>query len=81
MIEEFLHKLNDFAMVMASGMNTHEAIFFNVISSLPMFLGIVIGELLLHFSSKPEGCAEYDENWNGEITCNDPEQVSLSKAR
>jgi len=22
--EEFLHKINDFAMVMASGMNTHE---------------------------------------------------------
>ena len=74
-VEEFLHKLNDFAMVMASGMNTHEAICFNVLASVPIFFGICVGEVLLHFSS--DGCEEYDPDYNGELTCNDVEQVSF----
>ena len=54
-------------------MNTHEAVFFNVISSLPMFIGIIIGELLLHFGTRPDEC--YDPSYNGEIMCNNSEQV------
>ena len=73
--EEFLQKINDVALVMASGMNTHEAIVFNVLSSLPVFLGIFIGEAMLHIDRDCEG---YDPNYNGELRpCDKPEQVFL----
>ena len=107
--EEFLHKINDFAMVMASGMNTHEemgpsrrlspvalfcfhwrahnqAFLFNVLSSLPIFIGIVSGELLLHNVKRDEFCnnlcgdsCEIDFNTEDEnpLSCDNPEQVTL----
>ena len=83
--EEFLRKINDFAVLMTMGMNTHEGLsvlrlknvifyytvkphiffilpkqlnlawFFNVLTSLPMFLGVVIGGSVLHFA-KPSYC-------------------------
>ena len=72
-MEEFVHKINDFAMLMASGMNTHEAILFNVLSSLPVFLGIFVGEAVLHIDPI---CYGFDPNYNGELRpCDKPEQV------
>jgi len=60
------------ALVMASGMNTHEAIVFNVLSSLPVFVGIFIGEAMLHIDGDCDG---YDPNYNGELRpCDQPEQ-------
>lgn len=104
--EEFLHKINDFAMVMASGMNTHEergpsrrqslffytdcevpdkAFLFNVLSSLPIFIGIVSGELLLHNIHREEYCndlcgdtCEVDfESSPNPLACDNPEQVTI----
>ena len=67
--EEFLRKINDFAVLMTMGMNTHEgnfklssralqlslAWFFNVLTSLPMFFGVIIGGSVIHFA-KPSYC-------------------------
>ncbi|CAG5106592.1 Oidioi.mRNA.OKI2018_I69.chr1.g2910.t2.cds [Oikopleura dioica] len=93
--EEFLHKINDFAMVMASGMNTHEALLFNVLSSLPIFLGIVIGELLLHNIHRADDCDDICHSFGGDeckvdlgieggnegpLVCDNPEQYCAAAA-
>jgi hypothetical protein len=56
-------------------MNTHEALLFNVLSSLPIFIGILAGELLLHTIPKDPGCLELDPEFIAIHSCNDPEQV------
>jgi len=77
-MEEFLHKINDFAVLMTMGMNTHEALFFNMMSSIPMFFGIVICGSVIHFTNPPD-C--YDANhFESNPACHQSEQYCAAAA-
>ena len=50
------------------------ALFFNMLSSVPMFLGIIIAGSVIHFVT-PEGCN--GDNFSSNSDCHQSEQVDF----
>ena len=44
--EEFPHELGDFAVLLKSGMTTKQAVFFNFLSAVFCYLGLLVGACL-----------------------------------